>query len=344
MITVLLVGMREETREVLRTTLDAERDLAVVGETGDADEVPRLMRKTRPDVVLLGTGQALGAAELTRRLMNEMPVPVLVMASEVAGAEAFDALRQGAIDILPARDQFSPAQATQLARSVRAAAGVKLLRKGLSRTTPAAASIDGAIVGIGASTGGPPALALILGALGPEFPAPILLVQHMVDGFIGQFVEWLSTAIRLCVKVAANGEMPVPGTVYVAEGGHLALDVKGRIEILDRPPVDGLRPAANVLFESLARAGWARRIGVLLTGMGEDGASGLKALRDAGGHTLAQDEATSVVFGMPKSAIERGAVDEVVALENIAPRLVELVGSGAAGRRGRTSSRSMDQP
>jgi two-component system chemotaxis response regulator CheB len=182
------------------------------------------------------------------------------------------------------------------------------------------------ILAIGASTGGPAALAKLLGGLPPDLTVGVVIVQHIADGFVPGLVNWLSTVTMLTVKAGEEGDSIGPGKVYIAPTGtHTAITNNGRLTLLDTPPVDSQRPAVDVLFESIERHYGRRAIAVLLTGMGRDGARGLKAIREAGGRTIAQDEATCVVYGMPKAAIELGAAEQVLPLANIPATVVKLL-------------------
>jgi two-component system chemotaxis response regulator CheB len=177
---------------------------------------------------------------------------------------------------------------------------------------------------IGASLGGPRALATLLKALPPAFPAPIAIVQHIADGFTEGLAGWLQLESKLQVREARDGDALVAGRALLAPSGAHLLVEEGRVRLSDAAPVDTFKPSVTPLFASAAASHGARACGVLLTGMGRDGAEGLKAMKDAGAQTLAQDEATSAVFGMPKAAIDLGAVGRVLALEDIPRALVEL--------------------
>jgi two-component system chemotaxis response regulator CheB len=182
-----------------------------------------------------------------------------------------------------------------------------------------------ALAVVGASTGGPTALSTLLKGLPSDFPLPILMVQHITTGFLQGLVSWLQTSSTLPLKVAEEGELIVPGQVYFApEDRHLVLAARGVLGSSQAPPVGHVRPSATVLFKSAAQFYGAEVAGILLTGMGEDGAAGLKAIREAGGVTLAQDEASSVVYGMPRAAAELGVVDQVLPLQRIAGVMMEL--------------------
>jgi two-component system chemotaxis response regulator CheB len=182
-----------------------------------------------------------------------------------------------------------------------------------------------ALLVVGASTGGPTALATLLKGLPNDFALPVLVVQHIASGFLPGLVSWLQTASALPLRVAAEGESILPGQVYFApEDRHLVVLARGMLGTHLAPPVSHVRPSATVLFKSAAQVYGGEVAGLLLTGMGDDGAAGLKAIHDMGGPTLAQDEATCVVYGMPRVAAELGAVDHVLPLEKIAVALIAM--------------------
>jgi two-component system, chemotaxis family, protein-glutamate methylesterase/glutaminase len=182
------------------------------------------------------------------------------------------------------------------------------------------------IIAIGASVGGPAAMSTVLRALPADFPLPILCVQHIGPGFVRGLVDWLGADCRLTVKIAKPGELPRPGTVYFApESLHLVLDAHGRLATSTQAPVSGHRPSVTVTFKSVAAFYGRAAAGVLLTGMGEDGAEGLKTIADSGGLTIAQDEKTSVVFGMPGHAVALGAARFVLPIGKIGENLLNHV-------------------
>ncbi|HYG68931.1 MAG TPA: CheB methylesterase domain-containing protein [Anaeromyxobacteraceae bacterium] len=189
---------------------------------------------------------------------------------------------------------------------------------------PAAEARGERVIGIAASTGGPAVLARILAALPADFPIPVLVVQHIAQGFEGGLVHWLAGETPLRVKLASDGDALLGGHVFIApDGRHMGV-VGGRIRLWDGPPVRGFRPSGTVLFESLATACGAGAAGLVLSGMGDDGAEGLGALRARGAWTAAQGPATSVIFGMPRAAIERGAAAETLELDDLAPALLRF--------------------
>ncbi|MEA5622875.1 chemotaxis-specific protein-glutamate methyltransferase CheB [Nostoc sp. UHCC 0251] len=188
------------------------------------------------------------------------------------------------------------------------------------------------VVAIGASTGGPQALYTILKQLPANFPVPILCVQHISEGFLQGLVDWLAAECFLRVKIAQPGEFPKPGTVYFApERKHLQLDTQGRLTTVSTPAVSGHRPSVTALFQAVATCYPRSAVGILLTGMGRDGADGLQAIAQAGGTTIAQDEQTCVVFGMPKEAIALGAAQHILPISEIAPMLLNRISSYRLG-------------
>jgi two-component system chemotaxis response regulator CheB len=215
-------------------------------------------------------------------------------------------------------------------------AGVSVVRRRepaapAARPSPALAPWPRQIVALAASTGGPVALQVILSALPADLDVPILVVQHITAGFVRSLADWLGQCTPLRVKVAEAGESLTAGTVYLAPEDHHLGVLGPRIRLSPDPPVRGFRPAATALFESVGRAFGRSALAVILTGMGDDGVAGLRELRKAGGHVLAQDELSCVVYGMPGAAVAAGVVDEVVPLEVIAGRLVR---QGKVQRKG----------
>jgi two-component system chemotaxis response regulator CheB len=234
---------------------------------------------------------------------------------------------------LPDRDP----EAKKLVSQLKAMAEVKVIRrrqqyngkrqeKADRSTRPRVDRGPFKVVAIGASTGGPPAIRAVLEHLPSDLPVPIMIVQHISPGFVKGFVRWLNETTPVSVKLAENGEAGKPGVAYVApDNRHLMAGSGGRIWLMDSAPVDGHRPSVTALFQSVARNYGNAAVGVLLTGMGKDGATGLKLLHSASAHTIAQDEKSSIVFGMPKEGIALGAANEVLSLEQIGKRLEELI-------------------
>jgi two-component system chemotaxis response regulator CheB len=320
-------------REALKGLVLAEPGFEVVAVAADGDQAAEAARRLRPDVVTmdLHMPDADGFSGIAR-IMAETPTPILVLAASPTESAGFKALSLGALDILgkpgPAEDL---ARYGSLLRSrLKLLAGVKVIRhpRGLRAGSRAAARVPVGkreLVVVGASLGGPRALAQILRALPADLPVPVAVVQHIAEGFAEGLASWLDQETPLEVRAAADRDVLKPGRVLVAPSGRHLVVADGYVRLTEDPPVETFRPSVNPLFASAARVYGPRACGVLLTGMGRDGAIGLKALRDAGGFTLAQDEASSAVFGMARAAIEAGAVDRVLPLDEIPGALVELV-------------------
>jgi two-component system chemotaxis response regulator CheB len=302
------------------------------------------MRKARPDVIVLDLElpRMDGLTFLRRLMAEERPVPVVVCSGLAGGAGAMRALEEGAVAVIekPRLDVrgFLFESAVRLIDTVRGAAQARLLPRPAAppplqpeteaprpATTAVPQVTDVKVVAVGASTGGTEALLRLLAPLPPDSP-PILVVQHMPAGFTRAFAERLDQSCRIQVREARHGDAVHPGLALVAPGNrHLILRRRGAghaVHLSDGPLVSRHRPSVDVLFRSVAQAAGRHALGVILTGMGDDGARGLLEMKAAGAFTLAQDEASCVVFGMPREAIARHAVTEVVPLDRLAAALV----------------------
>ncbi len=322
---VLVADDSTTSREVVAALLQADPRIEVVGTAADGVEAVERALALRPDVITMDVSMPrLDGLEATRRIMREAPARILVVcavARERAVELGFRAMEAGALEVVakPAPGEDPRAWGRRLLEAVllmsevpvvrrwgAAAPGSAGLRRPLAPATDPSRRID--VVGIAASTGGPPALAALLGALPAGFPAPVLVAQHIAPGFDDGLARWLAASTKLDVALAREGEACAPGRVLIAPAGlDLEVDDEGLTRL--RHSRGGACPSGDRLLESLARAWGERAAGVVLTGMGEDGARGLAALRAAGGLTLAQSEATCAVFGMPRAALERGAVE-----------------------------------
>jgi two-component system chemotaxis response regulator CheB len=366
MVRVLIVEDSPTARLLLSKLLSSDPDVEVVGTANDGEEGLARALELRPDVITMDIRMPrLDGLEATRRIMEQIPTPIVVVSASVDSADlpfTFNAMQAGALEVLekPAGvgTQNFDVLRERLVTTVKLMAEVKVVRRrarpptgtlapeeagrslerpyngaynsperdrAAGRLTTGALSRPAALLVVGASTGGPTALATLLKGLPADFSLPILIVQHIASGFLAGLVSWLQTTTALPLKVAAEGEIIVPGQVYFGpEDRHLVVVARGMLGTSQAPPVSHVRPSATVLFKSAAKAYGAEAAGVLLTGMGDDGAAGLKVIHDAGGTTLAQDEATSVVYGMPCVAAELGAVDLVVPLEGMAAAIKGL--------------------
>ena len=321
--------------EVLAEVLAEDRDITVAGIAGDGARAVAMARALRPDVMVMDVVMpVLDGFEAVTKIMAEHPLPVLMMTGDARGKTGelgFEALRRGAVDLMlkPAGWPFTPDQRRMIRDRVRAVARSRPVADTRALASPAvvtapAASAKIAVVGIAGSTGGPAALATILRALPADVPSGIAIVQHVSPGFVDALARWLASLCRLRVTIAHDGDVCRPGNVLIApDHVHLAIDRDGRARLASAPERALHRPSADALFESLAAGFGPRASGVVLTGMGEDGARGLVAMRRAGALTLAQDEASCVVYGMPKAALLSGGTERMVPLDRIAAALCE---------------------
>lgn len=351
MIRVLVAEDSRAARELLVAILESDPEVRVVGQASDGAEAVEMADRLRPDLVTMDIQMpGMDGFEATRQIMVRAPAPIL-MVSSLARREdvelSLKATRLGAVMVLPKpagpgapgfeRDR------DELVAMARAMSQVKVVRRWASTLGTAAPPRPPArpsgraaqLVAIGASTGGPAALQQLLAALPASFPAPVLVVQHIARGFVRPLADWLGAAGPLKVRIAAAGERSVPGTVYLApDDAHLRVGPGGTIVLADTPPVGGFRPSASALFESVGGLHGAGAVAVILTGMGDDGVAGLRAAHAAGTRVLAQDEESSVVYGMPREAALAGVVDEILPLSEIAARLVALTAPAGGGRSG----------
>jgi two-component system chemotaxis response regulator CheB len=335
---VVVVEDSQVQRAHLVQTLQAEGDIAVVGEAAGAVEAIKLVQSLRPDVVTLDLQIPDGGGQLViEQLMEVAPTPILVLSGAIASrtsVAAVEALVAGAVDALPKPTRWGSSEEAALRGHVRLVSGVAVVHRRPAGAPRRRATVAGraetgrptSIVAIGASTGGPAALAEVLSGLG-GLQASVVVVQHLHADFVGGLVTWMQRVATMPVELARAGEQLRPGVITIAPGGlHLRIDPEGRI-VLDPFPESLHRPSVDELFSSLAKRPTGRNVGVLLTGMGDDGAAGMLELRRRGDVTIAQDEATSVVFGMPRAAQRLGAVAQVRPLERIAAAIVRAVGA-----------------
>lgn len=355
MIRVLIVDDSSLARRVLRELLSSDPSIEVVGEASDGQEAISKVIALRPDVVTMDVRMpVLDGLAATEQIMAYHPTRILAVTSLVSQREinvGFQMLGAGALDVMdkPAslRGPELERMRRELIERVKLLSRVRVvthLRGRRTRNLPTPTIVPALsggvrssrpVVVIGASTGGPKALQTVLAGLPKDFSAPIVVVQHIAEGFVAGMVEWLSATCRLPIVLARHGQRLQSGEVVVASDGmHLLVDEEQRVIQTDLPQTPQ-RPSVDVTMESVAQSVGRRAIGVLLTGMGRDGALGMAAIRRAGGYTIAQDEATSAIFGMPKAAIEMGAVVEVLPVEQIAPALLVRLG---AEQRAPTSS------
>lgn len=347
MINVLIVDDSQSVRDFLEHLIGSDPEMRIAGKVRNGYEALDFLEKSRPDVITMDIQMPeLDGFETTRRIMETNPVPIVIISSLWQPGEVtktFQAMEAGAVAILQKPAGFlhpdHTAGMAELLNSIKQAAAAKVrklrvMRQVQSRAVPAspasamAASSSGTIkvVALGASTGGPPAIMQLLSALPAHFPVPILIVQHIATGFAHGFADWLDSLLPLSVSLARDGEPMLPGHVYVAPDGlHLLHGPDSSIRLRNDPPEYSMRPAVSCLFRSVAQARGRAAAGILLTGMGRDGAAELKLIRDAGGITFAQDQATSIIHGMPGEAVRLNACTHVLPPVHIAAQLAGLV-------------------
>jgi len=332
-IRVLVVDDSLIVRMVTRAVLARISDIAVVGEAGDAYEARERIVELDLDVITLDIEMPrMDGLTFLRLLMQHHPKPVVVISSltSAGSAKAIEALHCGAVEVLgkPGPGFSNQEYALRLVAAIRGATRARLVRHATPPPSPLGSQIIapvGTVLAIGASTGGPEAVRILLAGLPAGGPAAVI-VQHMPAGFTHGFAARLDLGTSYRVTEACGGEELRPGHAFVAPGGHHLEVVRAGDRLLlhlsAAPAEHFQRPAVDVTFRSLAAACGPEAIGVLLTGMGEDGAVGLLAMRRAGAHTIAQDEASSAVFGMPRAAMEIAAAVEVLPLLVMAPAIV----------------------
>ncbi|MFY0989126.1 protein-glutamate methylesterase/protein-glutamine glutaminase [Halomonas sp. C05BenzN] len=347
-IRVLCVDDSALIRDLLSEIINSQPDMEVVAVAPDPIAARDLIKRHNPDVLTLDVEMPrMDGLDFLERLMRLRPMPVLMVSSLTqAGSEVtLRALELGALDFV-AKPSLGIRSgmleyAEEIAEKIRAASRSRP-RQATRRDAPPPARLEAPLVSseklliIGASTGGTEAIRRVLEPLPANSPA-ILITQHMPGGFTRSFAERLDRLCRISVKEAEDGERVLPGHAYIAPGdAHLKLARSGANYVArldDGPPVNRHRPSVDVLFHSAASQAGRNAIGVLLTGMGKDGAAGLVEMRQAGAPTIAQDEASCVVFGMPREAIALGGASEVVSLDEIAPRLMALVAASGRAQR-----------
>jgi two-component system chemotaxis response regulator CheB len=343
MIRVLVIDDSAVMRAFLGRVISSQPDMEIAGLAVDPVVAIDQIRLRAPDVITLDVEMPrMNGLDFLRRLMAVRPLPVIMISSRTReGADTtLRALELGAVDFVAKPADFAEleAGANEIAEKIRAASSARVAPHRQRAAAPTARPVRSAmaptatdrLIAIGASTGGVEALREILSGLPQQMP-PIVIAQHMPAGYTETFAQRLNSMCRIAVQEARDGDSALPGVAYIAPGGrHLSVvrRVFGyALRVTDDPPVNRHRPSVDPLFRSVAKAAQGRAIGVMLTGMGADGAEAMLALSQAGAYTLAQDEASCVVFGMPRQAIALGAVREVLPLGQMGRRLVELSAS-----------------
>ena len=343
MVKVLIVEDSLVVREFLEYVLGSDPGIQVIGTATNGEESLRFLSGQKPDVITMDINMPkMNGFEATRRIMETVPTPIVIVSGswntdEVA--TTFKAVEAGALAVVARPNGIGHPEhektARDLVETVKLMSEVKVVRRwpryrqqlAPSRPTLIKAGLPTVrVVAIGTSTGGPVVLQIILSALPKDFPVPVLIVQHISPSFTLGLVEWLARSSGLPVHLATDGEYTLPGHVYVApDGAHLGIAAGGRLALSTEEPEHGLRPSVSHLFRSVTAVYGRNAAGILLTGMGKDGAQELRAMRDAGALTIVQDEESSVVYGMPGEAVRLDAARYVLTPESIATALESLV-------------------
>lgn len=348
LISVLIVEDSPLAQSLLVEMLACDPLIEVGGLAESAEEAFTFISKDKPDVIILDVElSGMDGLAFTQTVMEQSPVPIICVSTSMTPdtANAFDLLEAGALAIIDkpfAGDEIDLDEVKErLISTVRAMADVKLVRRRPAKPRSKAlitgeryAKLDGEhaqyeLIVIGASTGGPAVLQSILRRMPRDFPAPILIAQHIAPGFLEGFVDWLGSTSRFPVEIARQSQKLERGHAYLCpEGFQTSISSDCRIRLVDDPPMHGVRPSVSYLFQSVAQSFGKSAVGVLLSGMGKDGAAELKSIRERGGATIAQDAASSIVHGMPGEAIRIGGAGHVVHADRIASVLVKLVTEG----------------
>jgi two-component system chemotaxis response regulator CheB len=338
MIKVLIVDDSKVIQEFLTHLLSSDQDIQVVGIANSGYEAIELVRKEKPNVITMDIHMpGMNGYEATRTIMETVPTPIVIvtgslMASDISNT--FRSLEAGALAVVLRPPGFEHPQFTtsrkELIQTIKLMSEVKVVRlfpRSTKEQIIPARSVQTSlndikrikVIAIGASTGGPIALQIILSRLPADLPVPVLIVQHIASGFIEGFLQWLSATSRIKLKIAEDGELILSGIGYIApDNFHMGVNLRNKINLSDQQPENGLKPSVSYLFRSVAQTFGPNALGVLLTGMGKDGADELKVMKDKGAITLIQNEESSVVFGMPGEALRIGAADHALSPERIA--------------------------
>ena len=354
MIKVLIVEDSQVVREFLTYVLSSDPDIQVIGTASNGEEAIRAVQDKRPDIVTMDINMPkMDGFEATRIIMETTPTPIVIVSESWLPTEVektFRAMEAGALAAVRkpvgvAHPDYKD-QTKELIQTVKLMSEVKVVRrqsrikhgkgvpKELAVNDLIPSTTDLKVVALGASTGGPLVIETILSRLPKDSCAPVLIVQHIAPGFVQGFADWLANSCRFPVRIATKHEFPLPGHAYIApDGVHMGMDTSGRIVFEGSEPENGLRPAVSYLFRSVAKVFGKNIVGVLLTGMGKDGAKELKMMKEKGAITIAQDEESCVVYGMPGEAVNLNAATYVLSPPKIAELLarllkVKMVGNG----------------
>ena len=335
-ISILLVDDDSFVRSFMVELLSSSPDINIVGEAENGREAIDKIRQLKPDLVTMDINMPeMGGLDAIEHIMQSNALPILVITDQSDAQIAFSAISRGALEVLPKPDLDS-FNSDAFQQKIRMLAQVKVVRH-IRRTSVSATSAAGSndsvpvrqaengAIAIAVSTGGPRTLQALFSGLPSPLRMPILIAQHIAEGFDRGLVEWLSKHTPMRVKIAEHGEVPLPGVVYFSPSEcHMTVAKNQKLSLQRRESTDIFVPSGNLLLASVGKVFGKSAKGVVLTGMGDDGTAGIREIKTAGGETIAQDQTSSVIYGMPKSAIESGYIDRVMSIEDIVKWLKNL--------------------
>lgn len=336
LIRVLVVDDSPTVCDVVSRLLSSDKEIVVVDTAADGKEAVDKVKRLRPDIVTMDIEMPrMDGFDAIEHIMAFNPVPIIVLTSSMWGrgqAYAYRALELGAVAVFAKPSNLMDLN-SKFVNEVKTLSRVSVithlrgkLKTKITAKPPRQNKIreGNRVVGIVCSTGGPSALRRILAALPGDVPAGIVVVQHISEGFDKELTHWLRESCAIKINEVVDGELITPGVAYICPAGrHTVIGDRGRFTLDDSPPVECFRPSGDLMLSSMSRVYGSNTTGVILTGMGRDGAKGMKAIKEAGGRTIAQDESTSLIFGMPRAAIELGVVDRIKPLDAISEAIME---------------------
>ena len=343
-IRVIIADDSSLARELLRSFLESDEGIEVIGEASNGRQAVDMAHALKPDLITMDLEMpVMSGLQAIKEIMCSKAVPILVVSSVADAQNALAAMGCGALEVVRKPD-YSPAEAADFVAKVRMLAGVSVITRMRPRQTPPAAMTSATslpvarlavpqtarssvrrVFAMACSTGGPQALAQILPALPADFPCPVLIAQHISDGFAQGMVDWLSSLCKLPVRLAAEGDFLQPGMIHVSPSEyHLRITSAHAVKLVECGVRDLFHPSCDVMLDSVADVFGRQAVGIILTGMSSDGARGIARIREQGGMTLAQDESSSVIYGMNRVAIEAGSVQKILPVEAIAPTMMQL--------------------
>ena len=343
-IRVIIADDSSLARELLRSFLESDEGIEVIGEASNGRQAVDMAHALKPDLITMDLEMpVMSGLQAIEEIMYSKAIPILVVSSVANAQNALAAMGCGALEVVR-KPGYSPTEAADFVAKVRMLAGVLVITRMRPRPTPRAvmtgtislpvASVATPqtptnrarkIFAIACSTGGPQALTQILPALPAEFPCPVLIAQHISEGFAQGMVDWLSGLCKLPVRLAAEGDFLQAGVIHISPSEyHLRITSAHTVKLVECGERDIFHPCCDVMLDSVADAFGRQAVGIILTGMSSDGVRGIARIREQGGMTLAQDEASSVVYGMNRLAIEAGSVQKILPVEAIAPTMIQL--------------------